>query len=405
MKGRKIRWVIGVIVVIIAALFSFLGCDNGTTNTHTHSWSDWTTITDPTCVADGVKSRFCREGACTESESIVLPKTGHGAATCAHEYCGTHHEWDCKQGGHEILNHDHILGDWEVFLAASCEQSGRKVKTCQDSKCFFEVEEDIQPLQHAWNAWAITTQPKCTTIGEETRTCTNGNHPQKRDKDALGHAYEWTQTLAPTCTSTGTEQQVCSHDVTHKGTTRAKDKLAHKTTTDCKHIQCTDPTGSKDGAHPDEWYSPGESCGKFHDNACWAFIGPNGPHQPNSGCFGGMLNDMVDYACTPTNNNCNSHGCWNDSNGAHMDSVVLEYYKALWNSWKSRPDRVEHKNLQSPYMDFDAEYIKFYTEAQANHYTFVTPNTWPCFRPADYTAAKTAAANEIARINREEHTK
>ncbi len=46
---------------------------------HPHSWGEWTTITEPTCVADGTQERIC---SCDEREETSIPATGTYLRSC-----------------------------------------------------------------------------------------------------------------------------------------------------------------------------------------------------------------------------------------------------------------------------------------------------------------------------------
>ena len=58
---------------------------------------------------------------------------------------------------------------------------------------------------HDWTAWSVTTQPTCTTVGKETRTCINCGAEDTRDYGSpLGHNYNAATCVLPaTCTRCG----------------------------------------------------------------------------------------------------------------------------------------------------------------------------------------------------------
>lgn len=82
-------------------------------NDHTHSWSDWTTIQDPSCEINGLETRLCDCGAKQEN---IITATGHN------------------------------FGDWKVVLEPSCNSIGKQERSCE---CGTTLTEDIPQLTHA----------------------------------------------------------------------------------------------------------------------------------------------------------------------------------------------------------------------------------------------------------------
>jgi hypothetical protein len=77
---------------------------------------------------------------------------------------------------------------------------------------------------HNWGAWIQTTAPTCTTLGEDTQTCSptptrNGTRAVAIDPTA--HIWgDWIMTTTVSVTDDGIETAICRNDGTHHGSTR-----------------------------------------------------------------------------------------------------------------------------------------------------------------------------------------
>ncbi|MDD7292972.1 MAG: leucine-rich repeat domain-containing protein [Clostridiaceae bacterium] len=64
---------------------------------------------------------------------------------------------------------------------------------------------------HAFSEWLVTTEPTCTTEGEEIRTCSVCGESETRAIEKAAHKIVIDTSVTPTCTETGvTEGQHCS---------------------------------------------------------------------------------------------------------------------------------------------------------------------------------------------------
>lgn len=143
-----------------------------------HSWSEWS-VTDPTCEADGYKTRQCT--VCKTTQRETIPSQGHS--------------W----------------GEWEVKKQATCEAAGRSQRTC--SACNTTEVQIINALQHDYDD--VVTPPTCTERGYTTHTCKRDNCGKSYIDtyvDATGHSWEdvGEPIKKPTCTEDGTQYQECS---------------------------------------------------------------------------------------------------------------------------------------------------------------------------------------------------
>ncbi len=113
------------------------------TNLHEHLWSDWTVV-EPTCTANGSKSRVCETCSLTESE--VLGASGHTEgetvtldATCTADgsvttYCSVCSAVTFTQ---TVKSEGHKFGDWQTVTEATETVNGlmrRECSVCQTSE-------------------------------------------------------------------------------------------------------------------------------------------------------------------------------------------------------------------------------------------------------------------------------
>ncbi len=149
-----------------------------------HSWNDWVTLTEPTCLVAGVETRSCN--TCENSDMRAIPALGHN--------------W----------------GEWETDLAADCYSSGTQSRTCLRDQSHTELQT-VSALGHDFGDWVITRAPTCTVAGVETRYCRNCNkHTEVRSVEAYGHDWNtYVITRHATCTEEGEGMYICANDATH----------------------------------------------------------------------------------------------------------------------------------------------------------------------------------------------
>ncbi|MBQ4601287.1 MAG: hypothetical protein IJB24_00370, partial [Clostridia bacterium] len=106
------------------------------TELHKHLWSDWT-VADPTCTANGTKSRVCTTCGATESE--VLGATGHSEGET-------------------------------VTVDAACTADGSVTTYCSVCNAVISVQV-IRSEGHKFSDWQTVTEPTDTDHGLMRRTC------------------------------------------------------------------------------------------------------------------------------------------------------------------------------------------------------------------------------------------
>ena len=173
-------------------------CDYSETHTiwaYGHAWGAWTTVTEATCGADGLKKRVCgRDGSHVETEPI--PATGK-------------HDW----------------GEWTT-VEATCTTPGKKYRTCKI--CQKEEVDDTYAANHPatghqtggvkWtkgdnsNVGWVVNQPYPCADGTKTRECDICHEKETVTVPATkDHKYdEFVSTTQPYPCQPGTETWKCT---------------------------------------------------------------------------------------------------------------------------------------------------------------------------------------------------
>lgn len=162
-----------------------------------HTFGNWTTITEATEQAAGSKMHSCT--VCGYEETAAIPMLEH-----THKYSGdwsnneTDHWKECKCGNKsDIASHNY--GDWTTTKAATEEAEGSKYHICKT--CGYKETVTIPVLSHThsfgdWKNNATSHWKECR-CGEKS--------------EFTSHTYgDWTTTKKATCTSTGTKKHTCT---------------------------------------------------------------------------------------------------------------------------------------------------------------------------------------------------
>ena len=62
---------IAFIIAIALSLLALFGCETQTKDEHVHAYGEWETVTEASCVLDGLAERAC---ACGEKENKIIGK-------------------------------------------------------------------------------------------------------------------------------------------------------------------------------------------------------------------------------------------------------------------------------------------------------------------------------------------
>lgn len=188
-----------------------------------HIWEDDFTIDiKPGCTEKGSKSVHCSK--CDEKKDITeVPANGHSFG-----------EWtilnmtDCTQGGvqqhictecgfteiSDIPPQEHVWDDdFTVDLAPTCTQSGSKSIHCSSCEAVKDITE-IEPIDHVFTEWSVSSDATCVEKGQKTRSCTKCGYTEydSIDIDLNAHLWEddFTVDKEPTCTADGSRSIHCS---------------------------------------------------------------------------------------------------------------------------------------------------------------------------------------------------
>ena len=184
-----------------------------------HTNGDWTTLLEPTCTAQGTRTRACT--VCEQTLSV------ESIAPLSHDFA----EWSetvkptCTQKGEEVstcsrcnvtqtraVNETaHTLSAWVTDIARSCEQDGSRHRSCTVCKNVVAVEV-LKATGHKTGTFTQTAAPTCTQNGEESAQCSNCKQTVTRTVEATGHtpATIWTIDIAVSCHAPGSKHRSCT---------------------------------------------------------------------------------------------------------------------------------------------------------------------------------------------------
>lgn len=83
---------------------------------------------------------------------------------------------------------DHSFGAWKIKKAATCTETGLRVRKC--SKCKMPLEQILDTLDHAFSEWGVVTAPTCNAPGVEARTCGGCGAKEERPLGTLAN-HDW----------------------------------------------------------------------------------------------------------------------------------------------------------------------------------------------------------------------
>lgn len=198
----------------------------------------WEVTLDPTCVSEGRKLQYCPDCAKDVVASIPMldntKKESHtpGAwvtitpATCEHEgkqvrYCV---EGCVKEDGTPWILDERTLPAHNYhrtyYIAPTCMQEGYEVKVCMDCNDIVAADVAIDPDNHNFGEWVVTTEATCSQAGVETRRCINCTENAEQctvtetreiPADESLHIVEaWTTVTPATCEVPGVKEGVCT---------------------------------------------------------------------------------------------------------------------------------------------------------------------------------------------------
>ena len=179
-----------------------------------HTYGSAVITKQPTCTAEGTKTKTCTKCGATVTETIA--KLSHSytttvvAPTCTADgytlhkcsVCGTSYKDNTTKAT------GHSYGNSVVTKQPTCTSEGTKAKTC--TKCNATVTETIPKTSHKYADTVVA--PTCTTDGYTLHKCSVcGTSYKDNTTKATGHSYgNSVVTKQPTCTSEGTKAKTCT---------------------------------------------------------------------------------------------------------------------------------------------------------------------------------------------------
>ena len=145
MKLKKAFITLMLLLTVLLVLFVATSCDM----MHKHSYTEWESVTEPTCTAFGLQKRVCE---CGQAEYDAIAALSHTpvtdaavGATCTTQgktegsHCGTCGAIIVPQG--VILPTGHNCSEVEVVEEALCNLDGMKRYSCANEDCDYYYDE------------------------------------------------------------------------------------------------------------------------------------------------------------------------------------------------------------------------------------------------------------------------
>ena len=225
--------VAAVIIVVIVLLLLLVKCEPEENVDppvgHTHTYSSWVVVDEPTCTEEGLRERTC---SCGEKETETIAALGHTAGeavrenetapTCTEK--GSYEEVvsctvceeEVSRKTVEVAALGHTAGEAgkENEVAATCLDAGSYEEVIYCTVCGEEMSRKtvtVDALGHDYKG-VVTDEALCLVLGEMTYTCTRCNDSYKEEIAPLRHSWGETKPgQAPTCTAAGyTSYETCT---------------------------------------------------------------------------------------------------------------------------------------------------------------------------------------------------
>lgn len=186
-----------------------------------HSYGEWITTDEPTCIAIGHAKRVCE--VCGNTEYKDLEKTAHTPvaydeleANCQHEghtggtYCSYCHQELSPYTTIDKTGHDY--GNWIETQPATCISKGQEKRVC--NVCGHEDFRDIEMTTHIPTP-GEAEESTCTKHGHTAGSYCSFCHKELQAPEELplaSHQYtEETITKYPSYTEEGSKTVKCAH--------------------------------------------------------------------------------------------------------------------------------------------------------------------------------------------------
>ena len=211
--------IISYLVFISISIAAIIGCtiagidifkDNTGDTSHEHSYGEWQTVEEASCIKTGLKERSCECGE-KESEEIALADHNYVSAvtdpTCTENGYTTHTCSVCSDSytdsETESAGHNYV----SEVTDPTCTDKGYTTHTC--SVCG-DSYTDSETESAGHNYASEVTDPTCTDKGYTTHTCSVcGDFYTDAETESTGHSYT-SEVTDPTCTDKGYTTHTCS---------------------------------------------------------------------------------------------------------------------------------------------------------------------------------------------------
>ena len=175
-----------------------------------HNFSEWKTVKEASCTAEGRMERSCR--SCGELESRAIGMIPHSysptvtEATCTEPGFTT---YVCGCGERYVADNTEALGHnltpWAIVVEPGCTEAGSQERNCL--RCDYQEVRSADPTGHQYTS--VIQEPGCTAGGYTEYTCANcGDSYRTAFTNPMGHRYEGVVT-APGCTAGGYTTYTC----------------------------------------------------------------------------------------------------------------------------------------------------------------------------------------------------
>ena len=149
-----------------------------------HTFGDWYTTLEPTCIAKGEERRDCTVGEAFEINALPINSEAHA-----------------------------YYDVWTVSIAPNCiaGEEERFCKLCGKGRQTREIEANVE---HVWKNWVRASASTCTTQGEQYRFCKNCTAKETELLPLIEHRYFHFERyiiskVDPTCTTPGVANYGC----------------------------------------------------------------------------------------------------------------------------------------------------------------------------------------------------
>ena len=152
-----------------------------------------------TCGEKGTETfEFGTTVAHTFNQQVTTDEYKISDATCT-EKARYHYSCVCGLTGESFFEYGNLnshnynqerIEDNYKAKSANCTQAAQYYYSCECGACGTNTFSYGNALEHNFSNWEITTQPTCTTFGEETRECVrDSSHKETRLVSMLSHNY------------------------------------------------------------------------------------------------------------------------------------------------------------------------------------------------------------------------